>query len=102
MQIVVISLVLVGFMQECSCFAPTLQKFPRMNKFGLISQRRPLLRIAPKAHLSTDYYNVMAAATNLILAHSEGAEAEVDELLSPVTDIHLYPKEVHEIYPLDL
>ncbi len=90
---------LANLLLGCEGFATTLNMVPtRANRLGAMPQRRPL-RAVPKAQLSPEYYNMMAAATNLLIANSEKVaekEEEVEELLSPITDIHLYHKEVFD------
>ena len=74
--------ILVCFVLGCEGFVPTLNQLPRASKLSIVSQTRPL-RIAPKASLTADYYNVMAAATNLILA-VDSDESKVDRLYNGI------------------
>jgi hypothetical protein len=78
----------------CESFSPNLFPISKGNRLGLVSVNRPN-RIVPKASLSFD--NVMAKATNLLLAlESEGEELEsAAEKIYEIKGIHLYASKVH-------
>jgi hypothetical protein len=74
--------VFVCLILGCESFAPTLYSLPKANRLNLVSQTRSL-RVSPKASLTTEYYNVMATATNLLLA-VDSDDSKVDRLYNGI------------------
>ena len=66
----------------CEGFAPTLYMLPKASRLSIVSQSRSL-RVSPKASLTTEYYNAMAVATNLLLA-VDSDESKVDRLYNGI------------------
>jgi hypothetical protein len=81
---------LVCLILKCDGFSTTLNQIPRANKLGFVSLNRPR-RSVPKASLALDQYDIMAKATNLLLALEEESTAEA---VHAIKGIHLYASKV--------